>query len=112
MAEKIKVIDITQKNLPESPICGIKNIEHEGRIRKTTWLKTYFKKGLKAKLLLAEKNLQFGYIEYLPGQYAWRGIEADGYMFIHCIMINSKKYQRKGYGGLLIKACMDDVKKA
>jgi len=67
MAEKIKVIEITQNNLHESPICGIKNPEHEGRIRKTNWLKTYFKKGVKAKVLLTEKNIQFGYIEYLPG---------------------------------------------
>jgi len=112
MAEKIKVIDINQKNLHESPICGIKDTEHEGRIRKTNWLKTYLKKGLKAKLLLTEKNIQFGYIEYLPGQYAWRGIEADGYMFIHCLWTFWKKYQRKGYGRLLIQACIDDAKKA
>jgi len=112
MAEKIKVFEITQNNLHESPICGIKNIEHEGRIRKTNWLKTYFKKGLKAKVLLTEKNVQFGYIEYLPGEYAWRGVEADGYMFIHCLWTYFKKYQRKGYGKFLINACIDDAKKA
>jgi len=44
MAEKIKVIDINQKNLHESPICAIKDTEHEGRIRKTNWLQTNFKK--------------------------------------------------------------------
>ncbi|MHC4310203.1 MAG: GNAT family N-acetyltransferase, partial [Planctomycetota bacterium] len=112
MAEKIQVIDINQNNFHELPICGIKDTEHEGRSRKTNWLKTYFKKGLKAKLLLTEKNMQFGYIEYLPGQYAWRGVEADGYIFIHCIWTHLKKYQKKGYGGLLIKACIDDAKKA
>ena len=112
MAEKIKVIEITQNNLHESPICGIKNAEHEGRERKSKWLKTYIKKGLKAKVLLTEKNIHFGYIEYLPGQYAWRGIEADGYMFIHCLWTYFKKYQRKGYGKLLIQACIDDAKKA
>jgi len=112
MAEKIKVIEVTKNNLHESPICGIKNTEHQGRIRKTNWLKTYLKKGLKAKVLLTEKNIQFGYIEYLPGQYAWRGVEADGYMFIHCLWTYFKKYQRKGYGRLLINACIDDAKKA
>jgi len=111
MAEKIKMIDITQKNLHESPICGLKNIEHEGRIRKIEWLKTYFKKGLKAKLLLTEKNIQLGYIEYLPGQYAWRGIEADGYMFIHCLWTYWKEYKNKGYGRLLIQTCINDAKK-
>lgn len=112
MAEKIKVIDINQNNFHQLPICGIKDTEHEGRICKTKWLKTYFKKGLKAKLLLTVKNMQFGYIEYLPGQYAWRGVDADGYMFIHCIWTHLKKYQRKGYGGLLIQACINDAKKA
>ena len=112
MAEKIQVFEITQNNLHESPICGLKNTEHEGRIRKTNWLKTYFKKGLNVKVLLTEKNIQTGYIEYLPGQYAWRGIEADGYMFIHCLWTYFKKYQKKGYGRLLINACIDDAKKA
>jgi hypothetical protein len=111
MAEKIKMIDITPKNLHESPICGLKNVEHEGRIRKANWLKTYFKKGMKAKLLLTEKNIQLGYIEYIPGQYSWRGIEADGYMFIHCLWTYWKKYKKKGYGRLLIQTCIDDAKK-
>jgi len=111
MAKKMKVIDINLTNLHESPICGLKNVEHEGRIRKISWLKTYFKKGLKAKLLLTEKNIQHGYIEYLPGQYAWRGIQADGYMFIHCIWTFWKEYKNKGYGRLLIQTCIDDAKK-
>ncbi len=111
MAEKIQVIDINQNNYRQLPICGIKDTEHEGRIQKINWLNTYFKKAMKAKLLLAEKKLQFGYIEYLPGQYAWRGVEADGYMFIHCIWTHLKKYQNKGYGGLLLQACIKDAKK-
>jgi hypothetical protein len=112
MTEKIQVIDVTEDNLYESPGCGIKDTEHEGHERKTKWLKTHLKKGLKAKVLLTEKNIQFGYIEYLPGEYAWRGVEAEGYMFIHCIWTFFKKYQRKGYGKLLIQACIDDAKKA
>jgi hypothetical protein len=112
MTEQIQVIDVTEGNLCESPGFGIKNTEHEGHERKTKWLKTHLKKGLKAKVLLTEKNIQFGYIEYLPGQYAWRGVEADGYMFMHCIWTFFKKYQRKGYGRFLIQACTDDAKKA
>jgi len=112
MVKEIKVIDVTQDNIYESPCCGIKNIEHEGHKRKTNWLKTYFKKGLKAKVLWTEDNRQFGYIEYLPGKYAWRGVEADGYMFIHCIWTFFKKYKKKGYGKFLIQAALDDAKKA
>ncbi len=111
MSGKIKMMEVALENLLESPCCGIKNTEHEGYIRKTNWLKTFLKKDLKAKVLLTEDNRQFGYIEYLPGQYAWRGVEADGYMFIHCIWTFYKKYKRKGYGKLLVQAALDDAKK-
>lgn len=40
MAEKIKVIDVAQDNIHESPRCGIKDREHEGYKRKTSWLTT------------------------------------------------------------------------
>jgi len=112
MAEVLKVIDVTQDNFCGLPCCGIKDTEHEGHKRKRKWLKTYFKKGLQARVLLNEKNIQCGYIEFVPGQYAWRGVEADDYMFIHCIWTFFKKYQRKGYGRLLIQACVDGARKA
>lgn len=112
MGEETSVVEITRDNLCNLSCCGIKDAEHEGRIVKTKWMKTYFEKGLKAKLVLGEKDIQTGYIEYLPGQYAWRAVEADGYMFIHCLWIHLKKYQKKGHGTRLIQACMDDARKA
>jgi hypothetical protein len=111
MAEQIRMVDVSLENMYESPCCGIKNTEHNGFKRKTNWLKTYFKKGFKAKVLYTEDNRQFGYIEYLPGQYAWRAVEAEGYMFIHCLWTFYKKYKGKGYGKLLIQSAVDDVKK-
>ncbi len=50
-------------------------------------------------------------IEYIPGRYAWRAVEAMGYMVIHCLFILYKKYQGKGYGSLLIEECIKDAKK-
>jgi GNAT superfamily N-acetyltransferase len=111
MEDKIRMVDITEDNLTESYYCGIKNPEHEGHQRKSAWMRTHFEKGLRAKVLLAEDGRQFGYIEYIPGQHAWRGVEAEGYMFIHCIWTFYKKYQRKGYGKRLIQACIDDARK-
>lgn len=111
MTEQIRMVDVSLENMYESPCCGIKDIEHKGYKQKTNWLKTYFKKGFRAKVLYTEDNRQFGYIEYLPGQYAWRAVEAEGYMFIHCIWTFYKKYKRKGYGTLLIQSTIDDAKK-
>ena len=107
----MRVVEVTRDNLLQSPCCGIKNTAHEGYKRKSGWMLTYLKKGLRAKVLLTDKNVQLGYFEYIPGKYAWRAVEADGYMFIHCIWTYYRKFQRKGYGRNLIQICLDDAKK-
>jgi len=66
--------------------------------------------GLRAKTLLAPDGKPCGYIEYLPGEFAWRGVEAAGYMFIHCVWVYSKPHQRKGWGSLMVEACLKDAK--
>jgi hypothetical protein len=33
-------------------------------------------------------------------------------MFIHCVWIYSRRHQRKGWGSVMIKACLDDAKTA
>ncbi len=38
-----------------------------------------FAEGLRAKVLLTPDGRQCGYIEYLPGEDAWRGVEAGGF---------------------------------
>ncbi len=112
MAQQVRMIDVSLDNMYESPCCGIKNTEHKGYKQKTSWLKMHFKKGFKAKVLYTEDNRQLGYIEYLPGQFAWRAVEADDYMFIHCLWTYWKKYKGKGYGKLLIESAIDEAKKA
>lgn len=112
MAEQIQVLDITPANLCRAPLCGIRDPEHEGRLAKERWLKTALGKGLKARVLLTEKGVQFGYVEALPGEHAWRGVQADGYLFVHCVWTFFRKYQGKGRGRQLIQSCMDDAQKA
>ena len=111
MSKQIRVFEVTRDNYLESPCCGIKNTEHKGHRHKSQWTKAYLDKGLRIKLLLDEKSYQVGYIEYLPGEYAWRGVIADGYMFIHCLWTFYKQNQRKGYGSQLIHAAINDAKK-
>jgi len=33
-------------------------------------------------------------------------------MFIHCVWIFSRRHQRKGWGGVIVEACLDDARKA
>jgi len=52
-----------------------------------------------------------GMIEYAPGNHAWRPVEAEGYLVIHCLMVNGK-HKGKGLGTLLLDSCLRDAKKS
>jgi N-acetylglutamate synthase-like GNAT family acetyltransferase len=52
-----------------------------------------------------------GFIEYVPGEYAWRAVEAKDYFFIHCIWVSPNKFKNKGYGSLLVAECIKDAEK-
>jgi GNAT superfamily N-acetyltransferase len=110
LAKKPLIVDLDPANLASLPCYGVKNPAHEGRQRKHCWLKRHLKRGLRAKVVLTPDNRQCGYLEYLPGEYAWRGVEARGYLFIHCVWTFFRQYQRKGLGSLLVQACLEDAR--
>ena len=112
MKNKVKIINSNPENITEYvPTCFL-NPKNEGYQKKLGWLKKQFSEGLKIKLLYLEKEKKLiGFIEYIPGEYAWRAVDAKGYMFIHCLWISPNKYRRKGYGSLLIKESIKDAKK-
>ena len=104
-----RIVEVTVENLPEHPgaICFI-NPKNEHYNIKISWMLEQFKKGLKIKLLYIEgEKSPKGFIEYIPGEFCWRPVDAKGYMFIHCLWTYDKKYQRQGLGKQLI----DDVEK-
>jgi len=109
---KPRLIDVDAASFDRLPCCGIKSPTHPGRERKRCWLQANAKFGLRAKMLLAPDGEPAGYIEYLPGEFAWRGVEARGFLFIHCVWIFRKQHQRKGWGRVMIEACLNDARKA
>jgi GNAT superfamily N-acetyltransferase len=112
MSDAFQVLDLTPDNLCRAPLCGIKDPAHEGRLAKERWMQTALRHGLRARVLLTDGGMQFGYAEWLPGEQAWRGVDAAGYMFLHCIWTYSRRLQRKGHGRRLIEACMEDARRA
>jgi hypothetical protein len=112
MASTPQLIDVDAANFDTLPCCGIKCPTHPGRLQKYCWLQANAEFGLRARTLLAPDGQPGGYIEYVPGEFAWRGVDAGGYMFIHCVWIYSRQHQRKGWGNVMIQACLDDAKKA
>jgi GNAT superfamily N-acetyltransferase len=112
MTHTPRLIDADAASFDTLPCCGIKSPTHPGRQQKRCWLQANAALGLRAKMLLSPDGQPSGYIEYLPGEFAWRGVEARGFMFIHCVWVFLKRGQRKGWGRLMVEGCLNDARKA
>ena len=112
MSLKTNIVEVSADNISQHPqvICFI-NPKQEFYHKKVDWLKEQFENGLKIKLLYLEgEKRPIGFIEYVPGEYCWRAVDAKGYMFIHCLWTNGKKYQHRGLGTQLIEEVEKDAK--
>ncbi|WP_421921083.1 YoaP domain-containing protein [Marinifilum sp.] len=50
-------------------------------------------------------------LEYIPGELAHRPVNAEGYLFIHCVFVGFKKgFKQKGYASALLKECINEAK--
>ena len=106
------IVDVNEGNISRYPAACFMNPASEGYRQKVIWLKKRFSEGLKIKLLYFENDRKcHGYIEYIPGENAWRAVDAPGYLFIHCVWISPNAAKNKGYGSLLLKECIKDAGK-
>jgi ribosomal protein S18 acetylase RimI-like enzyme len=106
------IIDVNDENISQYPPTCFLNPNNVGYQIKAEWLKERFKEGLKIKALCLEGDKKcHGFIEYVPGECAWRAVEAKDYLFIHCIWVSPNKFKSKGYGSLLVDACVKDAEK-
>ncbi len=110
----IQIIDLTPENIGNYGVCGYKDVnKHLELKRKIEWFKKYYPKGLRIKALLSHSGGYQGMLEYIPGEYAHRPVDAAGYMFIHCIFVGFKKeFKGKGYATHLIDECIKESKNA
>jgi len=110
--DDIKIIDITPENIADYGVCGYKDVTKHKELRnKIEWVKELHPKGLRIKALISEEGGYQGMLEYIPGKYAHRPVNADGYMFIHCLFVGFKKeFKGKGFASSLIDVCIEDAK--
>lgn len=109
-----QILDLTPENIADYGVCGYKDAKkHLELRRKIAWFKEYYPKGLRVKVIFSKKGGYQGMLEYLPGKFAHRPVEAENYMFIHCIFVGFKKeFKGKGHASALIDECIKDAKKA
>jgi N-acetylglutamate synthase-like GNAT family acetyltransferase len=107
-----QIIDLTPENIADYGVCGYKDIKKQLELRrKIEWFKEYYPKGLRIKIILTKKGGYQGMLEYIPGKFAHRPVDAEGYMFIHCVFVGFKnEFKGKGYASALIDECIKEAK--
>jgi len=103
----MEYIRVTKDNLEKEHICcAISNNNDVQVSSKKAWLSDRFDEGL-----VFLKSVERGkcFIEYIPAEYAWVPISADGYMYIDCLWV-SGSFKGHGYSTDLLDACIEDSK--
>jgi L-amino acid N-acyltransferase YncA len=81
----------------------------QGFRQKREWLGNCLPDGVRLKIIY-EGERSVGFIEYAPGEYTWRAVQAPGYMVIHCMwVVGSGK--GKGHGNRLLEQVMAEAEK-
>lgn len=109
--DEYEIIDTNAWNISACGFCGYKTEGSEGHRRKAKWLKERYAEGLRFKVMRSQDFGDIGMIEYALGNQTWRPVEAEGYLVIHCLMVNGK-HKGKGLGAHLLKSCLKDAKKS
>lgn len=98
-------IRVTKENLESEHICcAISNNKDVQVASKKAWLADRFDEGL-----VFLKSVERGkcFIEYIPAEFAWNPIDADGYIYIDCLWV-SGSFKGHGYSNDLIGECVRD----
>jgi N-acetylglutamate synthase-like GNAT family acetyltransferase len=110
-----RILDVNAASLDSvGAFCLQSKKNTEGYKAKAEWMKKHFEEGLRYKVLYVNEGAKKGFrargfIEYMPGVVAWRGISAKDYMVIHCVWVVGRN-KGKGYGSRLLRMCLDDAK--
>ena len=104
----MELIKLTSDNIESEHICcAIANNNDIQVSTKKSWLRDRFDDGL---VFLKCDVRGKCFIEYIPAEYAWAPVRADGYMNIDCLWV-SGQFKGHGYSNLLLNHCIEDSRK-
>jgi ribosomal protein S18 acetylase RimI-like enzyme len=109
--DKVEIVTVDADNVDEQGFfCYKSKPKAAGYGQKLDWLRGRFAEGMRIKILFEGKR-SVGFIEYLPGEYAWRAVHAPGYLLVHCIWVVGRAKNR-GYGRMLLDECLEDARQS
>ncbi len=100
------------ENLFDCGIGCISSPKHQGHTPKIEWLQERFAEGLRFLLFRDGKGKPLAFLEYVPGEYAWRPVNAKGWLFVHCLWVYPSGQKLGGLGSRLIEACVEEARQA
>lgn len=104
-----KLLTLTESTLDKVKMqCGHSPTYRRGYDAKMEWTRLRIREGMRYTVALVNGHVA-GMMETIPAEYAWRGIEAQGYLFIHCFWVVGKNRDH-GYGRKLLSACLEDAR--
>ena len=103
---------VGSENLSDCGIGCLTDPKNQGYQPKIEWLQKRFAEGLRLLLCRDEKGKPLAFLEYVPGEYAWRPVDAKGWLFVHCLWVYPKGQKVGGLGSLLIQACLEEARQA
>ncbi len=106
----LNITDVNPSNVIEETLFCSKDIKSVGFKAKQDWLEKRHQEGLRIKLIKNNEGKPIAFIEYIPAEYAWRPIKAEGYMFVHCMFVYRKNDRENGVGSELLKVCEQEAK--
>ncbi len=98
------------ENLEACGIGCLTNRKHEGYGPKVKWLKGRFTEGLRFFLFRDQAGKPLAFLEYVPGEFAWRPVEAAGWIFVHCLWVYARGQKVGGLGGRLVRATVEEAR--
>jgi GNAT superfamily N-acetyltransferase len=104
--DDVRLVTLTEENLGRvQMLCGHSPTFRRGYAAKLAWMRQRLQEGMQY-ILVQVHGRNAGMVEAIPGEYAWRGVQAPGYLFIHCLWVVGRN-RRHGYGRQLLQACLD-----
>jgi len=110
MIREYELVDTNADNIGACGFCGYKAGRSEGHHRKSNWVRERYAEGLRFRVIRSPEFGDVGMIEYAVGNHTWRPVEAEGYLVIHCLMVNGK-HKGNGVGALLLDSCLQDAER-
>ncbi len=109
MSSQFEIVTVDKSNVGKLGFfCCKSKAKSEGYKRKQRWLDERFDEGMQMRLAI-EDSRSVGFIEYIPGVSAWRAVNAEECMVIHCIWVVGRA-KEKGYGSQLLEQCIEDAR--